>query len=122
MKKIVLIILCLLLVGCGTKSNEEIKSGKISCEQMKEIMKGDNNPQLIDVRTEEEYKEGHLDNSANIPYDIIVNGIKAYEIVKEDTPIIVYCKSGQRSAKAYQSLVDAGYTKVYDLGAMSNCK
>lgn len=122
MKKFLLVIMCLLLVGCGAKKSEEIKPGKITCEQMKEIMKGDNNPQLIDVRTEEEYKEGHLTDSANIPYDIIVGGIEAYEVVKKDTPIIVYCKSGKRSAQAYESLVKAGYTKVYDLGAMSNCK
>ena len=57
MKKFLLVIMCLLLVGCGAKKSEEIKPGKITCEQMKEIMKGDNNPQLIDVRTEEEYKE-----------------------------------------------------------------
>ena len=39
----------------------------------------------------------------------------------KDTPIIVYCRSGNRSAKAYQSLQDAGYTNLYDLGAISNC-
>ena len=122
MKKVLLVIICLLLVGCGSKESEEIKPGKINCEQMEEIMKGDNNPQLIDVRSEDEYKEGHLYNSMNIPYDSVVSGIEGNEIITKDTPIIVYCKSGARSSKAYESLVNAGYKKVYDLGAMSNCK
>jgi rhodanese-related sulfurtransferase len=124
-KKLILLIgVCLLLVvGCG-KTNKEIAPGKITCDQMKEIMKGDNNPRLIDVRTEEEYNEGHLDGAINIPYDVIVNpGVTTYDsIIPDETPIIVYCKSGKRSGTAYDSLVKAGYKKVYDLGAMNNCK
>ena len=124
-KKILLVIMMvLLLVGCGKKQDEEIKPGKITCNQMKEIMKGDNNPRLIDVRTEEEYNEGHLDGAINIPYDVIVNpGVTTFDsIIPDETPIIVYCKSGNRSGQAYNSLKVAGYKKIYDLGAMSNCK
>ena len=121
-KFLILIVAVLLLVGCGKKENKVIESGKITCSQMKEIMKGDNNPQLIDVRTKEEYDEGHLDDAINIPYDVIVNpGVKEYDSILEDTPIIVYCKSGNRSGQAYNSLKMAGYKNVYDLGAMSNC-
>jgi len=123
-KFLILIVVVLLLVGCGKKETEEIKSGKITCGQMKEIMKGDNNPRLIDVRTEEEYKEGHLDKAENISYDVIVNpGVTTIDsIIPDETPIIVYCKSGNRSDQAYNSLKMAGYKMVYDLGAMSNCK
>ena len=121
-KFLILIVAVLLLVGCGKKENKVIESGKITCSQMKEIMKGDNNPRLIDVRTKEEYDEGHLDDAINIPYDVIVNpGVKEYDSILEDTPIIVYCKSGNRSGQAYNSLKMAGYKNVYDLGAMSNC-
>ena len=114
-KILILIVVVLLLVGCGKKEKEEIKSGKITCAQMKEIMKGDNNPRLID--------EGHLNKAENIPYDVIVNpGVTQIDSILEDTPIIVYCKSGNRSGQAYNSLKMAGYKNVYDLGAMSNCK
>ena len=122
-KFLILVVVLLLLVGCGKKEEKEIKSGKVTCGQMKTIMKYDNNPVLIDVRTAEEYAEGHLDDAINIPYDVIVNpGVTTMENIKEDTPIVVYCKSGNRSGQAYNSLKMAGYKNVYDLGAMSNCK
>ena len=121
MKKLfVLGIMCLFLCSCEDKENKEIKPGKISCSEMKEIMEYDGNPRLIDVRTKEEYDEGHLDDAMNIPVDSI-ESIQAIDSIHLDTPIIVYCRSGQRSAKAVEELVKLGYTKVYDLGAMSSC-
>lgn len=117
---VVLIVISLLLCGCGDKESNEIKPGKINCTEMKEIMKNDGNARLIDVRTEEEYNEGHLDNAMNIPVDSI-NAIKTIDTIRLDTPIIVYCRSGQRSAKAKEELNKLGYSNVYDLGAMSNC-
>lgn len=122
-KIIILFVVVLLLVGCGKKEKEEIKSGKVTCSQMKEIMKGENNPQLIDVRTKEEYDADHLSGAINIPYDVIVNpGVTTMENINTETPIVVYCKSGNRSGQAYNSLKIAGYTNVYDLGAITNCK
>lgn len=117
---VVLIVITLLLCGCGDKENNEIKPGKINCAEMKEIMEKDGNARLIDVRTEEEYNEGHLDGAMNIPVDNI-ESIQAMSSVNLDTPIIVYCRSGQRSARAEEELKSYGYSKVYDLGAMSNC-
>ena len=123
-KFLVLIVVLLLLVGCGKKEEKKIESGKVTCSQMKTIMKYDNNPVLIDVRTAEEYNEGHLDGAINIPYDVIVSpGVTTMDsIIPDETPIVVYCKSGNRSGQAYNSLKMAGYKNVYDMGAMSNCK
>lgn len=122
-KFLVIIVVLLLLVGCGKKEEKKIESGKVTCNQMKTIMKYDNNPVLIDVRTAEEYNEGHLDGAINIPYDVIVNpGVTIMDsIIPDETPIVVYCKSGNRSGQAYNSLKMAGYKNVYDMGAMSNC-
>ena len=126
MKKIsylLLVLLVILCVGCGDKKeNEPIKSGKVTCDQMKEIMKYDGNPRLIDVRTKEEYDSGHLDGAINIPYETVVETIQDMRSVAPDTPIIVYCRSGNRSGQAFTSLKNAGYTNVYDLGAMDSCK
>ncbi len=125
MKKIMyslLILLVLLCVGCGSEEKEMIKSGKVTCDQMKEIMKYDGNPRLIDVRTKEEYDSGHLDGAINIPYETVVETIQDMRSVAHDTPIIVYCRSGNRSGQAFTSLKNAGYTNVYDLGAMDSCK
>ena len=105
----------LLLVGCGN-----IKSGKISCSEKNIVIDYDNSI-LVDVRTNSEYNSGHIDGAINIPYEDIVKGVSELEDVNLDTHIIVYCKSGGRSSKAFDSLKSAGYNNVYDLGAMSNC-
>ncbi len=114
-KKCLVLFSIFLLVGCG------IKSGKISCSDKDVVLDYDDSI-LIDVRTNSEYKSGHLDGSINIPYEDIVKGVSKLEDVNLDTHIIVYCKSGGRSSQAFDSLKDAGYNNVYDLGAMSNCK
>lgn len=114
MKKLLLICMMLLLItGCSSK----VANGKVTCNQ-KDIVLENENAILVDVREKDEYDERHLDNAINAPYTKVVELLKDYD---KDTPIIVYCRSGNRSAKAYQSLQDAGYTNLYDLGAMSNC-
>lgn len=118
---IILLGICLLLVGCG--KSKEIEPGKITCDQMSTLMSGEVKPVLIDVRTKEEYDEGHLDGAINIPVDSVGEEVPMNKSINPiDTPVIVYCKSGKRSAQAYETLKEAGYKKIYDLGAMNNCK
>ncbi len=119
---IIMIGVILALTGCATSGAAKLEPGKITCAEKEEILKYDNNPTLIDVRTEEEYNEGHLPKAINIPYEIITEVVSKNSNIKKDTPIIVYCRSGARSAKAATSLKNAGYTAVYDLGAKSNCE
>jgi rhodanese-related sulfurtransferase len=70
---------------------------------------------LIDVRTPEEYATGHIAGSVNIAVEEL--GSRLAE-VPEGQPVIVYCRSGNRSAAAARILVDAGYGPVYDLGGI----
>ncbi len=71
---------------------------------------------LVDVRTPAEYESGHIPTAVNIPVDAIgtrpPTGDKA-------ALIIVYCRSGARSATARKVLVDLGFTDVVDFGAVS---
>ena len=102
-KKIISFIVCiLLLTACGTKY-ETIDSNVAMTLIEQEAV-------VIDVRTADEYNTGHIDGSINIPVDNISN--VDYD---KDTLIIVYCTSGMRSAKAAETLVDLGYTKVHNL-------
>lgn len=76
---------------------------------------------LLDVRTTGEFQGGHIDGATNIPVQELEQKLSALP-QKKDTPIVVYCHSGRRSASAKQLLEKAGYTKVNDLGGMSNWK
>ena len=116
MKKVFIVLVCLFFV-CGC-NKDTIKSGKINCEQMDKIMERDN-AKLIDVRTKDEFEQGHLQGADNIPAERIMQELL---YVDKKTSIIVYCASGTRSAKAFDILKGAGYENIYDLGAMSKCQ
>lgn len=68
---------------------------------------------VIDVRPEEEYKEGHLKHAINMPLDTLKDELGRLEDFKEKD-IIVYCNTGKKSAEAAQLLMDNGFTKVKD--------
>jgi rhodanese-related sulfurtransferase len=130
MKKImiaaaVLVILVLLLSGCSNnkdKSSEEenmnVKTQyvKISPEEAKEIM--DNEESIVlDVRTKSEYDQGHIEGSVLLPVDEISS--KAEEVLKDKSAkILVYCRSGNRSATAAKTLIEMGYENVLDFGGI----
>jgi rhodanese-related sulfurtransferase len=70
---------------------------------------------LIDVRTPEEFASGHIAGAVNIPVDALSGRLSE---IPNDQPVVVYCRSGNRSATASQILHSAGYPTVYDLGGI----
>ena len=76
---------------------------------------------LLDVRTPGEFEGGHIDGATNIPVQELEAKLASLP-AKKDQDIVVYCRSGARSATARQMLLKAGFTKVHDLGGMSNWK
>jgi phage shock protein E len=73
---------------------------------------------IVDVRTPEEYAEGNYKGSVNIPLSDIPRRLNDFGDKKK--PIIVYCRSGRRSAEAKKILVQNGFTDVIDGGALSD--
>lgn len=73
---------------------------------------------LVDVRSAGEFAAAHLDGARNIPVGEIAG--RARELGDKSKPVIVYCASGARSAMAKRTLKSAGFSEVYNLGAMSN--
>lgn len=73
---------------------------------------------LLDVRTKQEYIEGHIPESRNIPLQRIVNIDST--IIDKDTPLYVYCYSGSRSSQAVELLKKLGYTNVTNIGGISS--
>jgi rhodanese-related sulfurtransferase len=72
---------------------------------------------VVDVRTPQEFAEGHVPGAVNIPHDEIAR--RAGEIGPPSTRVVLYCRSGKRSAIAAGTLAGLGYDKVYDLGSFS---
>lgn len=72
---------------------------------------------LVDVRTREEFAAGHLTGAVNIPVQELAERLG--ELEPRDRPIVLYCRSGNRSGHAARLLKNAGYARVHDLGAMS---
>ena len=103
-KKLISLIVCvLLLTACGGNSYKTITENEATALI-------ENDAVIIDVRTGAEYASGYIDSAINIPVD----NISSIDYPK-DTVIIVYCASGIRSAKAAETLIDLGYTNVYNL-------
>ena len=73
---------------------------------------------LVDVRTPQEYQEGHIPDSINIPLQAL-NRIGNI-IMKKDTPVYVYCYSGSRSRHAAGALGQMGYSNVHNAGGISS--
>ena len=71
---------------------------------------------LLDVRTEEEYSETHIEGSTNLPLQKIEMATSI--ISDKNKPLFVYCRSGVRSAKAVAILKKMGYTNVNDIGGI----
>ncbi len=84
----------------------------MTLKEINDILKNNKNVILLDVRSKQEYKEGHLIGSVNIPvYDLEV----FIDNIKKDAIIIVYCQSGIRSKKAIEILNKNGYKNLYHL-------
>lgn len=70
--------------------------------------------QLIDVRTPEEFEEGHMQNALNIDF-YADNFLTQFSQFDKEKPVYIYCRSGNRSGKAAKKLSAAGFNKIIDL-------
>ena len=71
---------------------------------------------IIDVRTEDEFMDGHYPNARNIPVNELME--RADEIGPKDGPVVVYCETGSRSAYAAMMLKVQGFTDVVNAGGL----
>ena len=88
---------------------EEIDQGRAA-----DLLQGDDAPALIDVRERDEWEEGHLPGAVWVPRGNLESRIEQ-AVPDRDTPIIVYCAAGSRSAFAAKTLEELGYTNVSSL-------
>ena len=111
-------ILSILLCACaGTKENKEAVYMNITAEEAKKIMDTESEYVILDVRTEEEFAQGHIPGAMLIPdYAIREEAEKA--LPDKDALILVYCRSGRRSKNAAQILLELGYTNIREFGGI----
>ena len=119
-------VLAGVLTACGNRSEntetvqEEAMKGeyhKITAEEAQNRMDSDDTIIILDVRTQEEYEESHIPGAILIPNESIGTE-KQEQLPDMDQEILVYCRSGNRSAQAAKKLVEAGYTQIYDFGGI----
>jgi len=108
---ILLVVATVFSYSCKDKADNEIQI--VTAEEMQELTQLED-VQLVDIRTPEERKEGFIANSQNIDY-LSPNFDEEIEKLDKSKPVIVYCKSGNRSAKCVAKMKDAGFVKIYDL-------
>ena len=114
------------LSACGQKEEPKENTQTEQKEEAKaQLMKGDElakiesdkkekeNYLVIDVRSPEEYKEGHIKFAINMPIDDFDKEMDSIKDFK-DKNVVVYCNSGKKSADVADKLVKAGFTKVFD--------
>ena len=94
------------------RNNRGMGEPEITMEELKNLEK--KGAILLDVRSSQEYKEGHLNGAISLPEYEIKENVETILKNKKEI-IIVYCSSGSRSKKAQKELIEMGYETVYNL-------
>ncbi len=122
---LMMVMILLLSFGCGEtdKTPDKDSTGGtinevITSEEAK-IMMDKSVGVIVDVRTPEEFNEGHIENAINLPVDEIED--RALEVLpnKKET-YLIYCRSGNRSAQGAKILENMGYEIIYDFGGIKD--
>lgn len=113
--KIFMLIATTFLVSCGNSAGHKT----ITAEEAKKIMDSGKPFIILDVRTESEFKTARIDGAILIPHDKITESASKKLPNKKET-ILIYCRSGRRSAIAAQELTNLGYKNVYDFGGINS--
>jgi rhodanese-related sulfurtransferase len=109
MRRVLAVPTLLLFIVCSC-------AHRVSAARAHELVK--DGARLVDVRSPEEFASEHLDGAINIPVGELDGRLS--ELEPKDKPVVVYCHSGIRSARAASTLAAAGFTTVADLGGMDN--
>ena len=127
MKKMAIWIILLaatlpLAMGCTgepetTSTNNTLGYRQVSAEEAKKLMDSEKGYVILDVRTQEEYEEGHIPDAVLLP-DFEVEQRAAEQLPDKGQLILVYCRSGNRSKSAASTLVNMGYTNVVEFGGI----
>ena len=113
MKSFLAVLTFVIFTTLAFAVDEPAKVAPVKIEQAERLIA--DGVQLLDVRTQEEWDEGYLKGAKRV--DFTADGFleKAKAALDPKKPVLVYCRSGRRSAKATKALRDAGFTTVHDM-------
>ncbi|WP_175402723.1 rhodanese-like domain-containing protein [Mangrovivirga cuniculi] len=115
---LILVLAVITLNSCGGQTSEEGEYSKVSPERFKELV-NDGEVQLVDVRTMEEYRNGHIKGA--ILADYLSGEFSDYKPkLNKAKTVYVYCAVGGRSKRAAEDLERSGYTVVELEGGIRN--
>lgn len=112
------VIAVLFLSACSPSDTKEENTAyhKVTPEEAKEMMDNET-VTIVDVRTAEEYAEGHVPGAILVDNNTIGKD-QPKELPDKDAKLLIYCRSGKRSKAASDKLVEMGYQNVYDFGGI----
>ena len=112
------LVFLIVISGCSAEEKGSVYMN-IAPEKANEMMNELEEFVLLDVRSEEEFSEGHIPGAIVIPHDEISERAEA-DIPEKDVPVFVYCRSGRRSKIAAEELVSLGYSEIYEFGGIGD--
>ncbi|HEY9221374.1 MAG TPA: rhodanese-like domain-containing protein [Lutibacter sp.] len=112
LKLSILVLATILGMSCNTKSQSQSDAIKVLTPT--EFKEKSANQTIIDIRTPQEFSEGHIEGAININYfdDNFLDQIAKYD---KNQPIFIYCRSGNRTTSASKKAADFGFKEIYDL-------
>jgi len=117
---LVTVAMLAVVTGCANESESEsaaaveTAAASITAAALAARLGTADAPMVLDVRTPEEYSNGHIPGAINVPYDELV--ARSGELAAmQDSEIVVYCRSGKRAGMAEADLRTAGFSRVVDL-------
>lgn len=109
------------LLNDKTETNMNLQSFEISPEKVKEKLQNNENFYLIDVRTPEERNEAHITGDTDFVNSVdIESGLTNFDNYDKNDEIIVYCRSGNRSARVFKVMEALGFTNVKSMAGGIN--
>ena len=111
--------------GCGQSSAATGSDGgqtafrRVTGDEAQKMMESETGYLIVDVRTPQEYAEGHIPHAINVPLDTIRTNPPA-ELPDKAQMIFVYCRSGARSMTASNKLAQMGYTNIVEMGGIKD--
>ncbi|MFO7673143.1 MAG: rhodanese-like domain-containing protein [Lutibacter sp.] len=112
LKLMLLVIVTVLGISCNTKSQSQSDAIKVLTPT--EFKTKSANQTIIDIRTPQEFNQGHIEGAININYydRNFIDQIAKYD---KNQPIFIYCRSGNRTSPASRKIADFGFKEIYDL-------